>query len=962
MLQKDSLKYREETSEALTGINETTRTFSLPARNVTVSAVFEPIPQNNFSISVKIDALEHGAIVAQPEFGLQGTPVFLVIIPDPGYRYKSNSLKYNDTHKDVSVDDSTRTFALPGEHVLVTAEFEAVSAAQYTVRTGVTPKGRISTKPDFSPAGGEIYLQVTPDPGYILAENSLKYKDSAGETAINGRRRTFIMPADHVTVTAVFVPVPGTGNYTVHAGNIPNGRIIPDPEYGQEKASVFLHVIPDPRYVLVQGSLKIKGPTVNRQVDEASRTFDMPGENINAVAEFKLLPADQYTVRTDVVEHGWIIAAPAYGTAGTPVSLRLQPEIGYRLKAGSLRYVTVSGLNIPVDEAAKGFLLPAEDITISAEFEKLPRGDYIVFTDITANGHINPSPESGPKGTEIYLWVIPDPGYIYKSGTLKFKTDEKPPRTESVPDSLRTFKLPASHVLADAEFEPVPAGKYTVRINPAVHGKLFASPEYAAPGETITVTNTPDPKYGLKKGSLRYAGDNGTPTSIDRTFVMPGRHITIYGEFESVQRTVSIDKNLTGGLITVKPEKAYPGETVSVSMAPNNGYRYEAGSLKYLDTDNRKILIDETAKKFVMPNDDITVTAGFPPYTAMSSLKINNRNLVTLVPGKTDYTIWIPGQDTDAVVTYETGAKVEAEPKSGTKHALKLFENAPVQYTIKDPDGITKTTYTFRMIKELVPTEQVPEGRFVLDDQGKSMEITKPFRIGKYEMTRDEWARVMGYERGQVGTGYPAYGLTWYEAVIFCNKLSALEKKTPVYSVNGKTNPDSWGSVGSNTVIKPDWNANGYRLPTEMEWLWAAAGANHGKSGTNPNVYQTYYAGYNFRIVDMDRYAWYARNAGSRYHLKGERLPNELNLFDMSGNVSEWCWDWYDNGAHYENIPEGRDYTGPDSGSLKIVRGGAIISEAWTAYLTFRGDGKVMPHLLPNTSREAQGMRIFCRD
>jgi formylglycine-generating enzyme required for sulfatase activity len=968
-LQKDSLKYHGEGENAAAGtaVDEATRTFRLPARNVMISAVFEPLPPDNFSISVKIDDLEHGVIVAQPEFGVKGTPVYLALIPDPGYRYKSGSLKYNDTHNDTFIDEVTRTFVLPDKHVLVTAEFEALPASEYTVRAGVTQHGRIFAKPEFSPAGEEVYLQVCPDPGYILKENSLKYTGSAGEKAINERGRTFFMPAEHVTVAAEFVPAPAPDDYTVSAGNILNGRIIPEPGYGKEKTSMYLHVIPDPGYALAAGSLRIKGPSVDMQVDESTRIFEMPAEHVSVNAEFKPLPSDQYSVRVDMADHGWILAVPAYGSEGTVISLQIHHDSGYRLKADTLRCLSGSGQNVPVDEVARTFSLPADHVTVRVEFEKLPRQNYMVFSSPTVNGHISPAPESGSRDTEIFLWVTPDSGYQYKPGTLEFRADKNSPPT-SISDTNRTFKLPESNVLVHAEFEPVASGKYTIRINPAAHGRLYVNPGAAAAGETVTLTIRPDPKYGLKKRSLKYAGADGAAVSISETFTMPGKHISIQGEFESVERRVWVDKNLSGGQIDVKPEKAYPGETITLTVRPANGNRYEAGSLKYLDTGGQEKPIDAKTLQFAMPNDDATVTAEFKPFTAMENLKINNRSLVSLSAGKTDYTLWIPGQDTAAVFTFDTAANAAVEPKSGKKHSLRLFENAPVQYTVEDPDGITKTTYTFRMIRELIPTEQVPTGKFMLDSStGVTMEITKPFRIGKYELTQEEWKRVMGYDRGTEGNDFPASGLKWYEAVVFCNKLSMLEKKTPVYSLSGRTNPDSWGPVPSKSNdpkwnIKANWNANGYRLPTEMEWLWAAMGAANGQSGTNVNGARQSYAGQISGKTAMGDAVWYAKNSGNVSHKKGEKLPNLLGLYDMSGNMAEWCWDWYDNGNKYETIPGGRDYTGPATGTLRVLRGGYYESADWTIFLSFRGDPMIRRHQPPYITPKEGGLRILCRD
>jgi hypothetical protein len=472
-LKKGSLIYCKGKDKI--SIDETTRTFSLPALNVTVSAVFEPLPEENYSVSVMTNALEHGVIVARPEFGIPGTLVHLLAIPDPGYRYRNGSLKYGD----IPIDDLQRSFILPEKNVLITANFEPVPPANYTIRSGMINHGRIFAKPEFSPAGEEVYLHVIPDPGYRLKEKSLKFKSSAGETAITGPARTFIMPANHVTINAAFTAVPAD-SYTVGVENFSGGRVIPDRGYGKLDDPVYLHVIPDPGYALTPGRLKLKGAGINQPIDAESPVFTMPMGNVRIKAKFKRLAADQYTVRADMARHGRIFADPPYGKEETPVFVKINPDSGYRLKPGTLRYFTGPDEEVFIDGAS------------------------------------------------------------------------------------RILSLPAGHVTIKAEFEAIPKNHYAIRINPVSNGSIFAIPESAGGGDSLKLAIKPDPKYRLKNGSLKYIGDDGEMKVIDETFTMPGKRIAIRAEFESVERTVYVDKSLDGGQITVKPARAFPGELISL--------------------------------------------------------------------------------------------------------------------------------------------------------------------------------------------------------------------------------------------------------------------------------------------------------------------------------------------------------------------------------------------------------------
>jgi formylglycine-generating enzyme required for sulfatase activity len=179
------------------------------------------------------------------------------------------------------------------------------------------------------------------------------------------------------------------------------------------------------------------------------------------------------------------------------------------------------------------------------------------------------------------------------------------------------------------------------------------------------------------------------------------------------------------------------------------------------------------------------------------------------------------------------------------------------------------------------------------------------FYIGKYEVTQKEWKEVMGNNRK--GDNLPVEQVSWYDAVEFCNKKSRKEGLTPCYSGSGKN-------------ITCNFNANGYRLPTEAEWEYAARGGNKSRN------YK--YSGSN-TIGDV---AWYQSNSGSKTHPVGKKQANELGLYDMSGNVWEWCWDWYGNySSSSQTNPRGASY-----GSNRVFRGGSWYYNAFSCRVADR--------------------------
>ena len=473
------------------------------------------------------------------------------------------------------------------------------------------------------------------------------------------------------------------------------------------------------------------------------------------------------------------------------------------------------------------------------------------------------------------------------------------------------------------DLDPTGAGTYTLTVSNVPVGLNTATIEvldgssnllcHRKHGFYMTPGTTEGPGLILLGIAIQSDGSY-IPQNVD---IPAGSTLMFQNQDYNNDRTASMNT----GAVTVGPigHASHITQPVTAEVFPVLNHVFNtAGQFNYDGQSGRVLVYGLPTLTSVTPDKDSTNG------TTSVGFTLTGTNFGTSQAGVNGAVRFIQAQENDPNNPWGTSYNVSNITSWGNTSIAGSVELPEGKYRIEVSvrgENTTEAVYFYKgagsyqvIVGEPVEMVLIPAGTFQMGDPnggvGNSVEVERPrhsvtitsnFYMSKYEIRNKEYLLYAPSHTsggGWTDPNYPVENVTWYDAVNYCNWLSDQKGLTRCYD-------GSYNMTMSN---------NGYRLPTEAEWEYACR--------AGETTFQDYYWGDSYPSPpNINSYSWYNGNSGNRAHIAGTKLPNNFGLYDMNGNMWEWCNDWYSD-TYYSTSPT-NDPPGPGSGTYRVLRSGS---------------------------------------
>ncbi len=377
-----------------------------------------------------------------------------------------------------------------------------------------------------------------------------------------------------------------------------NGTVTPDKTTAKYDDFVTLTVTPATGYELEQLRVMDDETPITVWSEEGGYVFNMPANGVTVTATFKAI---DYIINIVSSENGTVTADKATANMGETVTLTITPDEGYELE--SLRVIYDDAI-VPLTEG-NTFVMRACNAAIIADFKMI---DYTVTIEPSESGTVIADKATANMGESVTLTITPNEGYEFDQLTVM--DGETQVAVEITTEGKYIFVMPAGNVEISATYKAI---DYTITIEPAENGTVTADKQTANMGETVTLTITPNEGYEFDQLTVM----NGT-TQVDvtittdgkYTFVMPAGNVEVSATYKAIDYAITITP-AENGTVTADKATANMGETVTLTITPNEGYEFDQLTVMDGETQVAVEITTEGKYIFVMPAGNVEISATF---------------------------------------------------------------------------------------------------------------------------------------------------------------------------------------------------------------------------------------------------------------------------------------------------------------------------------------------------------------